>query len=126
MYFTRCPVEKKKVFGCDIYISKKVGANFSEPEKLALASEGNAQALAEVEAIMLAGTNAAARSDLQRPSMAQDMLKRRRTEIAFMNGFIAEKAAEIGKPAGAHVRLTELVQAIERGEKQPAPDHLMS
>jgi peptidoglycan-associated lipoprotein len=41
MYFTRCPVEKKKVFGCDIYISKKVGANFSEPEKLALKPSGS-------------------------------------------------------------------------------------
>ncbi len=106
------------------YQLEKIGK--LEPEKLALASEGNKAALEEVEAIMLAGTNAAARSDLQRPSMAQDMLKGRRTEISFMNGFIADKAAEIGKPAGAHVRLTELVQAIERGEKQPSPDHLMS
>jgi len=96
------------------------------PEKLALASEGDAGALAEVEALMLAGTNAAARSNLQRPSMGQDMLKGRRTEIAFMNGFVAEKGAEIGRPAGAHTRLTELVQAIERGEKQPDPAHLMT
>jgi 2-dehydropantoate 2-reductase len=75
---------------------------------------------------MLAGTNAAARSDLQRPSMGQDMLKGRRTEIEFMNGFVAEKGAEIGRPADAHVRLTELVRAISRGDKQPDPAHLMS
>jgi len=104
------------------YQLEKIGK--LDPEKLALASEGNAPALEEVEAIMLAGTNAAARSDLQRPSMGQDMLKRRRTEIAFMNGFVAEKGAEIGKPADAHARLTELVQAIERGEKQASPEHL--
>ena len=96
------------------------------PEKLALASENDPQALAEIEALMLAGTNAAARSNLQRPSMGQDMLKRRRTEIAFMNGFVAEKGAEIGRTATAHTRLTELVQAIERGEKQPSPEHLMT
>ena len=36
MYFTRCPFEKKKVFGCDIYMSSKVGNNYSEPEMLAL------------------------------------------------------------------------------------------
>ncbi|MFT3883881.1 MAG: OmpA family protein [Flavobacteriales bacterium] len=36
MYFTRCPHEKKKAFGCDIWMSKKVGNNFSEPEMLAL------------------------------------------------------------------------------------------
>lgn len=36
MYFTRCPHEKKKAFGCDIWITKKVGNNYSEPEMLNL------------------------------------------------------------------------------------------
>ena len=36
MYFTRCPHEKKKAFGCDIWISKKVGNNYSEAEMLNL------------------------------------------------------------------------------------------
>lgn len=36
MYFTRCPMEKKKVYGCDIWMSKKVGNNYAEPEMLAL------------------------------------------------------------------------------------------
>jgi peptidoglycan-associated lipoprotein len=36
MYFTKCPMEKKKVYGCDIWMSKKVGNNYSEPEMLAL------------------------------------------------------------------------------------------
>ncbi|HMC96231.1 MAG TPA: OmpA family protein, partial [Flavobacteriales bacterium] len=36
MYFTRCPVEKKKMFGCDIWMSKKVGQNFSAPVLLKL------------------------------------------------------------------------------------------
>jgi 2-dehydropantoate 2-reductase len=106
------------------YQLEKIGK--LEPEKLALASEGDAAALAEVEALMLAGTNAAARSDLQRPSMGQDMLKGRRTEIEFMNGFVADKGAEIGRPAPAHARLTALVQAIQRGEKVPDPVHLMA
>ena len=96
------------------------------PEKLALASEGEPAALEEIEALMLAGSNATARSNLQRPSMGQDMLKGRRTEIQFMNGFVAEKGAEIGRPAGAHTRLTELVQRIERGELAPDPAHLMT
>jgi len=96
------------------------------PEKLALASEGEPAALAEIEALMLAGTNSGARSNLQRPSMGQDMLKGRRTEIEFMNGFVAERGAEIGRAAGAHVRLTELVQRIQRGELSPDPAHLMA
>lgn len=36
MYFTRCPMEKKKVYGCDIWTTKKVGNNYSAPEMLAL------------------------------------------------------------------------------------------
>lgn len=36
MYFTRCPVAKKEVHGCDIWMSKKVGTNYAEPVMLAL------------------------------------------------------------------------------------------
>ena len=94
------------------------------PEKLALASEGDAAALEEVEAIMLAGTNSNARSNLQRPSMGQDMLKGRRTEIEFMNGFVAAKGAEIGLPADAHATLTEIVQKVSRGEMEARPENI--
>ena len=36
MYFTRCQHEKKKAFGCEIWMSKKVGSNYSEAEMLVL------------------------------------------------------------------------------------------
>jgi 2-dehydropantoate 2-reductase len=101
----------------------KVGA--LEPEKLALAYEGNRGALEEIESLMLAGSSAAARSDLQRPSMAQDMAKGRRTEIEFMNGFIAEKGAEIGVPAPTHAMLTEVVKRVERGELAADPANVL-
>ncbi len=39
MYFTRCPSEKKKVLGCDIWMSKKVGNNYSAPVMLKLKTE---------------------------------------------------------------------------------------
>jgi 2-dehydropantoate 2-reductase len=95
-----------------------------EPEKLALASEGNAAALDEVESALIpkAGTNP--RADIQRPSMAQDIIKGRRTEIEQMNGLIARKGAEIGVPAPSHEKLTQLVTRIERGELKPSPAHL--
>ncbi len=96
-----------------------------DPEKLALAGEGNAAALEEIEAMLIAGTNSGARSDLQRPSMGQDMLKGRRTEVEFMNGFIAEKAAEIGRTAPAHAALTEIVKRVSRGELPASPENIM-
>src|SRR6185369_1942478 len=49
-----------------------------DPERLALASEGDAAALAEVEAVLLPKAGANPRADIQRPSMAQDIRKGRR------------------------------------------------
>ena len=92
-----------------------------EPETLAQASEGRRGALEEIEALMLTGSNASARSDLQRPSMAQDMAKGRRTEIEFMNGYIADRGNYIGVPAPTHAKLTEIVKKVERQEVKAAP-----
>ena len=100
-----------------------------EPEKLARASEGDKSALDEVESILLAraGTNApGGRSDLQRPSMGQDMLKGRRTEIDFINGFIAEKAKEVGLSVPANLAITEAVKRVERGETPARPENVES
>ena len=91
-----------------------------EPERLARAAEGDAAAMAEVEAALMPKAGANPRADIQRPSMAQDILKGRRTEIEAMNGFIALKGAGIGVPAPSHARLTEIVTRIERGELKPS------
>ena len=85
------------------------------------AQEGDAAALAEVEAALLPKPGANPRASIQRPSMAQDILKGRRTEIEAMNGFIARKGAELGLPAPSHAKLTEIVTRIERGELKPSP-----
>jgi 2-dehydropantoate 2-reductase len=87
-----------------------------DPERLARAHEGDAVALAEIEAQLADASAGSLRSAQQRPSMAQDMAKGRRTEIEFMNGFIAEKGAAAGVPAPTHARLTEVVKRVERGE----------
>lgn len=93
-------------------------------EKIALASEGNAGALAEVERIMVGRTSSNPRAGIQRPSMAQDMAKGRRTEIEFMNGYISRKGREVGIPTPSHDRLVELVLKVERGELKPSPANL--
>jgi 2-dehydropantoate 2-reductase len=92
-----------------------------EPEKLARANEGDAAALAEVEAVLTPKAGANPRADIQRPSMAQDIRKGRRTEIEAMNGFIARKGAECGVPAPANEQLTGIVTRVERGELKPSP-----
>jgi 2-dehydropantoate 2-reductase len=95
-----------------------------QPERLALAAEGDPAALDEVETVMLATSNSATRSPLQRPSMGQDMLKGRRTEIDFINGVIVEKGRETGRPAPTHEKLVAAVKRVERGETPPRPENL--
>jgi 2-dehydropantoate 2-reductase len=108
-----------QALGYDLELIAKIN-----PERLAQASEGNAQAMDEVEAILLAGSNTVERSDLQRPSMAQDIAKGRRTEIEFMNGFIVEQGKRVGRTAPAHAALVEIVKRVERGELAQSPDIL--
>lgn len=95
-----------------------------DPERLALAGEGHADALAEVEDYMINRSSGNPRAGIQRPSMGQDMRKGRRTEIKLMNGFIAEKGAQMGVPTPSHERITDVVLKVERGELAPSPAHL--
>jgi len=95
-----------------------------EPEKLARAGEGDAAALAEVEAVLVPKEGANPRGDVQRPSMAQDILKGRRTEIDAMNGYIARRGAEFGIATPANAKITDIVTRIEQGKLEPSPSHL--
>lgn len=101
------------------YELEKIGK--FEPETLALAAEGDRSALDTVEAELTRQSAPNPRDDIRRPSMAQDVMKGRRTEIEFINGYIAAKGAEIGIDAPSHRTLTDLVVAIERGELTPSP-----
>lgn len=92
-----------------------------DPERLALASEGDAAALAEIESIMVKRTASNPRAGIQRPSMAQDMAKGRRTEIEFMNGLIVAKGRQAGIPTPSHEKLVDIVLRVERGELKPSP-----
>jgi 2-dehydropantoate 2-reductase len=54
-----------------------------------------------------------------RPSMYQDVLKGRRTEIDYLNGYVAEKGDEAGVPTPLNEAITLLIKRIERGELKP-------
>ena len=94
-----------------------------EPEKMARAAEGDREALAHAESLLIPkGDNP--RAAIQRPSMAQDILKGRRTEIDAMNGYIARKGEELGVGAPGNAKITGIVTRIERGELKPSPSLL--
>jgi 2-dehydropantoate 2-reductase len=95
-----------------------------EPEVIARAAEGDRAALDEVESAILGALQSNTRSELARPSMGQDMLKGRRTEIDFINGLIAAKGQEVGVPAPTHVKLVAAVKQVELGKIPAKPENL--
>jgi 2-dehydropantoate 2-reductase len=101
---------------------EKIGG--AKPELYAMAAGGNTDAMTELEEHMVKRAKDNPRGDEQRPSMAQDIRKGRRTEIDFMNGYIVEKGRMLGIPTPAHEKLVELVKKLERGEIEQSPSHL--
>lgn len=57
--------------------------------------------------------------------MGQDMLKGRRTEIDFLNGYIVDRGAKVGIDAPANALLTEIVRQAENGVLQPDLRHIL-
>jgi len=89
------------------------------PDQLASAHDGDAAAFQLCEEKLLEGTKT--RSGEQRPSMGQDMLKGRRTEIDYLNGLVAERGQAIGMAAPYNSAIADVVRKIERGEIEPSP-----
>ncbi len=87
--------------------------NKHSSEEWIAAANGDAKALAAVEESRLASTKTTAEGS--RPSMGQDIQKGRRTEIEQINGFVVEKAKEVGLEAPANAFLVEAVKQVERG-----------
>jgi 2-dehydropantoate 2-reductase len=92
------------------------------PETIARAGEGDEAALrvCDEERIRQGKRTAAG----QLPSMGQDMVKGRRTEIEFLNGLIVREGEKLGLPCRANAVLTDLVKKVERGELKPDPRHI--
>lgn len=93
-----------------------------DAQTLGAAGEGDQRAYARIVDIL--ETGARGRSDHQRPSMAQDIAKGRRTETDFINGFVAARAKEAGIDASLHQTIHELVQRVERGELEATPANI--
>ena len=51
-----------------------------------------------------------------RPSMAQDIIKERPTEIEYLNGFVSKRGKEIGIATPYSDAVTEVIKGIESGE----------
>jgi 2-dehydropantoate 2-reductase len=112
-----------------IRVGQALGYTFDEvshmdPETIARAGEGDPAATREIDQHRLADANRPGGGE-HRPSMGQDMVKGRRTEIQFLNGFVVRKGEEVEIPAAANKILTDIVTRVERGELQPDPRHIV-
>ena len=110
-----------------IRVGQALGYTFDEvshmdPETLARAGEGDAAAQKEIDEHRLAGAQGGGGE--HRPSTGQDMVKGRRTEIPFLNGFVVKKGEEIGLPTPTNAILTDIVLRVEKGELKPDPKHI--
>ncbi len=107
-----------------IRIGQRLGYALEEimhlpPEVIARAGEADAAALTQYDAQRLKDADSV--SAEQRPSMGQDMMKGRRTEIEFINGLVAREGEKVGIAARANTLLTDIVKRVERGELKPDP-----
>ena len=59
-----------------------------------------------------------------RPSMLQDVMKGRRTEIEYLDGYVASRGREVGVSTPACDRITALLKRVERGELKSAADNI--
>lgn len=93
-------------------------------ERWLSAAGGDAAALAAVEARMVEFN--ARRTGEGRSGTAQDLAKGRRTEVDFMNGYVAAKGAEAGVATPTHAALAALIKRMERREVAPDRDLVAS
>ena len=85
------------------------------------AQAGRPDVYAELDA-MLKPKKGAGRN--WRASMAQDVIKGRRSEIDFMNGRVVDKGRELGVPTPVSAAVVEIMREIDAGTRKPAPEHI--
>jgi 2-dehydropantoate 2-reductase len=92
------------------------------PETIARAGEGDPEARTAYDDHRLAEVGRGGGD--HRPSMGQDMVKGRRTEIEFLNGLVLREGEKVGIAAPTNAVLTDIVKRVERGELKPDPKHI--
>jgi 2-dehydropantoate 2-reductase len=59
-----------------------------------------------------------------RPSLLQDVLKGRRTEVDYLNGYVVRRGRAIGVPTPMNEAIVALTKRLEAGELKPSPANL--
>ena len=59
-----------------------------------------------------------------RPSLLQDVIKGRRTEVDYLNGHVVKKGEKLGIATPMNRAITDLMKKLEKGEIKPGPSYL--
>lgn len=59
-----------------------------------------------------------------RPSLLQDVMKSRRTEVDYLNGYVVRKGREVGVPTPTNEAIVGIAKRVEAGELQSNPANL--
>lgn len=96
-----------------------------DPAVLRRAAEGDEEALDDVRAVFTeTGEARRTRGRENISSLLQDVMKRRRTEIDYLNGHVARRGGELGIATPANALVVELVHRLERGDLARDPANL--
>jgi 2-dehydropantoate 2-reductase len=93
-------------------------------EDWALARDGDAHALACVMDGLASQTATMVEGGMS--GTLQDLLKGRRTEVDYFNGYVAEQGTSHGVPAPTHEALASCLRRMEAGEIRPGLDQLLA
>ena len=83
------------------------------------ASEG--RAMAEVERDMAERAKELAGG---RPSLLQDVMRGRRTEVQYLNGYVSEQGRQVGVPTPFNDKIVELITRVPPGTLKADPRNL--
>ncbi|PYM16574.1 MAG: hypothetical protein DMD81_12105, partial [Candidatus Rokuibacteriota bacterium] len=59
-----------------------------------------------------------------RPSLLQDVLKKRRTEIEFLNGWVSQQGRKVGVKTPFNDAIVEVIKSFGVGKLTPDPKNL--
>ncbi len=59
-----------------------------------------------------------------RPSLLQDLMKGRRTEVEYLNGYVVRKGRAVGIPVPVNEAIVEITKRMEAGELKQGPANL--
>ncbi len=79
---------------------------------------------AKAAAMTALGAQAASMVEGGMSGTLQDLLKKRPSEVEYLNGYVDREARRLGIPAPTHGAVAKLIRAVERGERAIGPETL--